>query len=78
MKMEIITNLSSKIFETERRIKKIFSSYQLNEIRTPALEDTNLFKRSAAMFQILLTKKFILLMIEMIRALHLDQKEQRA
>ena len=41
------TNLSSKIFETERRIKKIFSSYQLNEIRTPALEDTNLFKRSA-------------------------------
>ena len=39
-------NLSSKIFETERRIKKIFSSYQLNEIRTPALEDTNLFKRS--------------------------------
>ena len=40
-------NLSSKIFETERRIKKIFSSYQLNEIRTPALEDTNLFKRSA-------------------------------
>ena len=40
-------SLSSKIFETERRIKKIFSSYQLNEIRTPALEDTNLFKRSA-------------------------------
>ena len=40
-------NISVKIFETEKRIKKIFSSYKYSEIRTPALEDTNLFIRSA-------------------------------
>ena len=42
-----IDNISVKIFETEKRIKKIFSSYKYSEIRTPALEDTNLFIRSA-------------------------------
>ena len=40
-------DLSKNIFETEKRIKKIFSNYYLKEIRTPALEDTDLFKRSA-------------------------------
>ena len=39
-------NLSSKIFEVEHRIKEIFISYKLREIRTPALEDANLFNRS--------------------------------
>jgi len=41
------SDLSKNIFETEKRIKKIFSNYYLKEIRTPALEDTDLFKRSA-------------------------------
>ena len=41
------SDLSKNIFETEKRIKNIFSNYYLNEIRTPALEDTDLFKRSA-------------------------------
>ena len=41
------SDLSKNIFETERRIKNIFSNYYLKEIRTPALEDTDLFKRSA-------------------------------
>ena len=41
------SDLSKNIFETEKRIKKIFHNYYLKEIRTPALEDTNLFKRSA-------------------------------
>ena len=40
------SELSKNIFETEKRIKKIFSNYYLKEIRTPALEDTDLFKRS--------------------------------
>ena len=41
------SGLSKNIFETEKRIKNIFSNYYLKEIRTPALEDTDLFKRSA-------------------------------
>jgi len=41
------SDLSKNIFETEKRIKNIFSNYYLKEIRTPALEDTDLFKRSA-------------------------------
>ena len=41
-----INNLSFKLFEVEQKIKEIFISYKLNEIRTPALEDANLFKRS--------------------------------
>ena len=40
-------NISVKIFETEKRIRKIFLNYKYSEIRTPALEDTNLFIRSA-------------------------------
>ena len=39
-------NLSSRIFEVEQKIKEIFISYKLHEIRTPALEDANLFNRS--------------------------------
>jgi len=42
-----IENISVKIFETEKRIKKVFTNYKYSEIRTPALEDTNLFVRSA-------------------------------
>ena len=42
-----IENISVKIFETEKRIKKVFTNYKYSEIRTPALEDTNLFIRSA-------------------------------
>ena len=40
------TNLSAKLFYLEKKIKDIFISYKLNEIRTPILEDTNLFIRS--------------------------------
>ena len=39
-------NLSFKLFEVEQIIKEIFISYKLDEIRTPALEDANLFNRS--------------------------------
>tara|TARA_B100001057_G_scaffold60681_1_gene53885 strand:+ start:7832 stop:9109 length:1278 start_codon:yes stop_codon:yes gene_type:complete len=39
-------NLSAKVFEAEKVLRRIFSNYQLNEMRTPALEDTDLFKRS--------------------------------
>jgi len=31
-------NISVKIFETEKRIRKIFLNYKYSEIRTPALE----------------------------------------
>ena len=40
------TNLSAKLFYLEKKIKDIFISYKLNEIRTPILEDINLFIRS--------------------------------
>ena len=35
-----------KVFNTEETLKKIFKSYAMSEIRTPALESTNLFARS--------------------------------
>ena len=38
--------LPAKLFYLEEKIKHIFKSYKLNEIRTPVLEDTNLFIRS--------------------------------
>ncbi len=40
------SEVSNRIFFTEKVIKNIFQSYCLSEIRTPALEDENLFKRS--------------------------------
>ena len=40
------SNSSNKIFETEIALIKIFESYSLNEIRTPALENESLFNRS--------------------------------
>ena len=40
------SELANKIFLTEKRLKNIFQNYGMSEIRTPALEDTNLFKRS--------------------------------
>ena len=39
-------NLSAKVFEAEKVLRRIFSNYQLNEMSTPALEDTDLYKRS--------------------------------
>ena len=39
-------SLSSKFFQVEQKIKEIFINYKLEEIRTPALEDANLFNRS--------------------------------
>ena len=39
-------NIADKIFYTETILKNIFESYSISEIRTPSLEDTNLFKRS--------------------------------
>ena len=41
-----MNNMPSKLFEIERRIKNIFINYSFQEIRTPILEDANLFKRS--------------------------------
>ena len=38
--------LAIKVFHTEETLKKIFKSYAMSEIRTPALESTNLFARS--------------------------------
>ena len=40
------SEVSNRIFFTEKVLKNIFESYCLSEIRTPALEDENLFKRS--------------------------------
>ena len=40
------TNLAAKLFYLEKKIRDIFLGYKLNEIRTPILEDTNLFIRS--------------------------------
>ena len=37
---------ADKIFSTEKSLIKIFNNYSLNEIRTPALEDEQLFNRS--------------------------------
>ena len=39
-------DLSDKVFLTEKLLKNIFENFSISEIRTPALEDTNLFKRS--------------------------------
>ncbi len=39
-------NLSAKIFYVEKKIREIFLNYKFQEIRTPILEDANLFKRS--------------------------------
>ena len=41
-----MANASSKVFEVEKIIKNIFINYKFQEIRTPVLEDANLFKRS--------------------------------
>ena len=50
--MDLISNktdkedLSNKVFFTEKVLKNIFENFSMSEIRTPSLEDTNLFKRS--------------------------------
>ena len=50
--MDLISNttdkedLSNKVFFTEKVLKNIFENFAMSEIRTPSLEDTNLFKRS--------------------------------
>jgi histidyl-tRNA synthetase len=41
-----ILSPSFKLFEVEKKIKDIFLNYRLQEIRTPLLEDINLFNRS--------------------------------
>ncbi len=40
------SEVSNRIFFVEKVLRNIFESYCLSEIRTPALEDENLFKRS--------------------------------
>jgi len=42
-----ISNSAENIFKVEKALKDIFISYNFSEIRTPALEETDLFKRSA-------------------------------
>ena len=37
---------ANKIFFTEKILRRIFKNYSLSEIRSPALEDESLFKRS--------------------------------
>ena len=50
--MDLIENKANKadtangIFYTEHILKDIFETYSISEIRTPALEDSSLFKRS--------------------------------
>ena len=39
-------DLAERIFYTEEILRDIFESYSISEIRTPALESSNLFKRS--------------------------------
>jgi len=39
-------NISDRIFFTEKILRNLFENYCLSEIRTPALEEENLFKRS--------------------------------
>ena len=39
-------DIANKIFYTQNVLKNIFESYSISEIRTPGLEDTDLFKRS--------------------------------
>ena len=38
--------IANRIFFTEKILRSIFKNYSLLEIRTPALEDESLFKRS--------------------------------
>ena len=50
--MDLIENKANKadiangIFFTEHILKDIFETYSISEIRTPALENSSLFKRS--------------------------------
>ena len=50
--MDLIENKANKadtangIFYTEHILKDIFETYSISEIRTPALEDSSLFKRT--------------------------------
>ena len=39
-------SFSSKLFTVEKKLKKIFTNFNFKEIRTPILEDANLFLRS--------------------------------
>ena len=39
-------DISERIFYAEEILRDIFESYSISEIRTPALESSNLFKRS--------------------------------
>ncbi len=39
-------DIANKIFYTEEVLKNIFENYSISEIRTPALENSSLFKRS--------------------------------
>ena len=39
---------AEKIFKVEELLKLSFSSFNFSEIRTPALEETDLFKRSVS------------------------------
>ena len=50
--MDLIANKADKdheanrIFQTEEILRDVFKNYSISEIRTPALEDSSLFKRS--------------------------------
>jgi histidyl-tRNA synthetase len=38
--------IADKVFYTEEVLRKVFENYSISEIRTPALENSSLFKRS--------------------------------
>ena len=49
--------VAAKLFHVENSLKEIFKSFNINEIRTPALERTSLFQRSVGDFSDIVNKE---------------------
>ena len=52
-----IDGVAAKLFYVENSLKEIFKSFNINEIRTPALERTSLFQRSVGDFSDIVNKE---------------------
>ena len=52
-----IDGVAAKLFHVENSLKEIFKSFNINEIRTPALERTSLFQRSVGDFSDIVNKE---------------------
>ena len=50
-------NVAAKLFHVENSLKEIFKTFNINEIRTPALERTSLFQRSVGDFSDIVNKE---------------------